>query len=377
VNNRVLSECHQLRDDDPAMVDRKRMLGLDTGLDSSFVSRANDVVDIDEEELREMIQQCYQQRLRYGHGIADSMNWRLLESRLRERYITGRKFIFENPIEFEFSGQFNIPLMVGKIDRLHAVSLAADPEKEKYFEAPPRSLLDDLKRNILRTAILNQNNIGDDYLNDKQQADGAQEQKRIQQQKKRMLGAYGDAKNAVEQTLVALQRQKHLPEKGFVLELYMKDNLHLYAKEYDPFVRTNLQLKHLDHIWRFLHKLLLLEEGTWQQIPQTTMEMYKNPINDQLKTNIMQFMTMHSMDALWVFLSAFKRFLGETCRTPLSKAPETDTLVQWLVYAEGIDEDLVYEFPMDIKLSQAGFAYYHAAKEYQKRSDREAKQGNV
>merc|ERR1712083_28321 len=117
--------------------------------------------------------------------------------------------------------------------------------------------------------------------------------------------------------------------------------------------------------------------GTWQQIPQTTMEMYKDPINDQLKTGIMQFMTMHEMDALWTFLSAFKRFLEETCRTQLSKTPKVDSLVQMLCYAEGMDEELVYVFPGDIKLSQAGYAYYHAAKEYQKRSDQEAKQGTV
>ena len=380
VNNRVLTECHQLGGlDGKEMTDRRRTLGLEPALDSAFVSRANDVVDIGEEELRDMIQQCYQQQLRYGADHTDAVNWRLLESRLKERYITGRKFVFENPIQFEFAGQFNIPMLLSKIDRQHALVLQADPTKEKYFEKASPNLLSVLKLNIRQCAVLNQNDIGDDYQNVEDAADGgAQEQRRMQKQKKRMMAAYRDAKNAVEQTLVALQRQKHLPEQGFVLETYMKDNLHLYAKEYAPFIRTQLHLKHLEGVWRFLDKSLLLTEGTWHEIPQTTMEMYKNPINDQLKTEIMQFMTtMQEMDTLWTFLSAFRRFLGDICKRSLSKEPDNEYLKKMLYdISEDVDPELVDAFPDVIKLSQAGYAYQHAAKEYQKRSDREA-QGNV
>ena len=206
VNNRVLSECHGLGDhDDQKMNARKRELGLEPGLDSSYVSRAKDVVDIDEEELREMIQQCYQQKLRYGDAVADAVNWRLLESRLKERYITGRRLIIENLIEFEFAGQSNIPLMIGQIDRQHAL---VDPNKQGYFQRASPDLLGVLKWNVRQRALLNQNNIGDNYQNDGvDQVGGGQEQRRNQQQKKRMLDAYGEAKNAVKQTLVALQRQ--------------------------------------------------------------------------------------------------------------------------------------------------------------------------
>ena len=106
------------------------------------------------------------------------------------------------------------------------------------------------------------------------------------------------------------------------------------------------------------------------------MELYKNPINEELKTALMQFITMHDMDALWQFLMAFRRFLKETCKTPLSQTPDQVRLVEYLGYTEDIDEELTYVFPPDIMLHQAGWAYYHADRNYQERNDREAQQGN-
>ena len=373
VNNRVIGECYQLGDnDDEKTSSKKRELGLDPGLDSSYISREKDVVDIDEEELREIIQQCFQQKLRYGADIPDAVNWRLLESRLRERYITGRKLIFENPIYFEFAGQFNIPIVLQKIDRQHAIVLQADPEKETYFEEVPHNLLEIVKLNLRQRAAVSQDNVSNDHEHDDFiQGGNAGHDRRNQQSKQRLLDAYSNAKSAVEHTLVALQRQKNLPEKGFSLGTYMKDNLHLYPKEYDPFIRTQLQLKHLGPLWRFLEKTHLIEQGTWHEIPKTTMELYRTPINDQLKTGIRQFITMYDMDALWKFLSAFRRFLETMCRTQLSQKPDQESLVHFLSYAEDVDEELVYNFPPGIKLNQAGFAYFHAAKEYQKRNDRE------
>ena len=103
-NNKVLEECHQLQEDDDGTA-----LGLRPPLNSSFISRAKDVVDIDEEEFRGIIQECTQQKLKYGDGSPYSLNLRLLNTRLRERYITGRKIIIETAIEFEFAGQYDIP----------------------------------------------------------------------------------------------------------------------------------------------------------------------------------------------------------------------------------------------------------------------------
>ena len=371
-NNKVLEECHQLNEDDDGSA-----LGLNPGLDSSFISRPQDVVDIDEEEFRGMVQECTQQKLRYGDDVPYSLNLRLLETMLRERYITGRKFIYEKPIEFEFAGQFNIPQILQKIDRKHALNEGGNPELIKYFVKAEVQILNIVNLNIQQRAALNFNNIGDNDVNqaNAQMDDVEQRQRRNQRQKQRTLDAYSNAKNAVEQTLIALERQKNLPKKAFSLGTYMKDNLHLYPQEYDPFIRIQqLQLRHLESVWRYLEKMQLIEQGTWHEIPQTTMELYKNPINEDLKTALMQFITMHDMDALWQFLMAFRRFLRDTCRTPLSETPNQIDLVEYLGYAEDIDEELVGVFPTAIKLHQAGWAYYHAARNYQERNDREAQQ---
>merc|ERR1712233_283143 len=104
------------------------------------------------------------------------------------------------------------------------------------------------------------------------------------------------------------------------------------------------------------------------------MELYKSPINDELKTEIMQFIAGHEMEALWTFLSVFRRFLDTICRTQLSARPDQESLVDFLSYAEDMDEELVYDLPQGIKLNQAGCAYHHAAKIYQQRVVEEEQQ---
>eukprot|EP01083_Nonionella_stella_P211523 764727_1 len=117
------------------------------------------------------------------------------------------------------------------------------------------------------------------------------------------LGEYTNAVQAVEQTLIALQRQKNLPSPSYSLGRYMKDNLHLYPREYDPFIKMPiqaLQLKHLKHIWRYLERLYRIEEGTWQEIPKPTLKVYLNQIEDQAaKTALQEFVVRHEMDQLW------------------------------------------------------------------------------
>merc|ERR1712228_346805 len=240
-------------------------------------------------------------------------------------------------------GQSNIPQIVTKINMV----FGGDDEKKKYFEKAPVSLLNIIKLNILQQAAANE----------------------------RILEAFNNALQAVEQTLIALERQRNLASNSYNLGKYMKDNLHLYPQEFYPFVRIQqLQLKHLENIWRYLERLYLIEEGRWHEIPQSTMELYKNDINELCKTALMQFITMHEMDTLWLFLSAFRRFLSTTCRTPLDQNPDKQRLLDFLQYAEDIDEELMYVFPPEIKLSQAGYAYFHSAKYYQERNDREARE---
>ena len=146
--------------------------------------------------------------MKYGDGSPYSLNLRLLETRLRERYITGRKIIIETPIEFEFAGQYNIPQVLQKINRRHALNeQAPDPEKVEYFGMAEVQLLNIVNLNIQQRAALNFNNIGDNDQNagNGQMDDAQLRQRRNQQQKQRALDAY-----AAEQTIIALERQRNL-----------------------------------------------------------------------------------------------------------------------------------------------------------------------
>eukprot|EP01084_Bolivina_argentea_P200649 343086_1 len=123
----------------------------------------------------------------------------------------------------------------------------------------------------------------------------------------------------------------------------MKDNLHLYPQEYDPFIRIHLlSLKHLENIWKYLQTWYLIEGGTWHEIPHTTMELYKVPIQDGiLKTKLQQFITGHEMEQLLLFLSAFRIFLENNCRTELSKNTQLP-LVEFLQYVDDIEQELMF-----------------------------------
>ena len=321
---------------------------------SSLFLETDDVVDIDEDAFQRLIQECTEQPAQYGDHSPLAINFKLLETRLSERYICGRNFIAADPIEFEFIGQSNIPQVLARIDRIHAINEQRNPERCKYFIKAPSQLLSMIKLNIQRTAAyIKGNNV----------------------KKKKKMNPYSAAKNAVEQVLIAMKHQRDLPRAEYSLGNYMKDHLHLYPIEYDPFIRTQqLQLKHLESVWRYLEKLQLIEDGTWHEIPECTTEMYKHPIDDDSKTALMQFVTMHDMDDLWQFLMAFRRFLRDTCRTPLSENPEYANLIEYLGYAVDIDEELVDVFPNAIKLNQAGWAYYHAARNYQQRLREEEQQ---
>eukprot|EP01083_Nonionella_stella_P294312 1000603_1 len=82
VNNKVLRECYQLaqNETDGDDYDDGHAVGLQPALDSQNISRTRDVVDIDEEELQQMIQECTQQKLRYGDNTRYALNLRLLET---------------------------------------------------------------------------------------------------------------------------------------------------------------------------------------------------------------------------------------------------------------------------------------------------------
>eukprot|EP01084_Bolivina_argentea_P234533 394841_1 len=129
----------------------------------------------------------------------------------------------------------------------------------------------------------------------------------------------------------------------------MKTNLHLYIAQYMFCINIQqLSLKHLENVWKYLDKLYWIEKGTWNEIPTRTMRMYRTEIEETLKASLKQFVYQHEMDKLWIFLSAFRRFLEDICSGEISNGAQNLSLSEFLQHADDIDEELIYSFPHDI-----------------------------
>ena len=359
VNNKVLTACYQLPKDDNG-----ENVGLQPSLESSHISNRSDVVDVDEGELQSIIQDCFQQRLMYG-SLRDGqqLNMRLLETRLRERYIVGRKFLVLQQESFSFAGQYPISLLVSKINHRYS-------DGKSYFDKAPQQLIEMVRINIQTKADLHYDAVdAADIENDIR--DAAQQEMHLQNNS--LLDEYTNALRAIEQTFMALERQRILPDRDHsAIGEYMKNILHLYPQEYDPFIRiTQLKLKHLECVWREFERFKCIEKGDWCQIPKTVMDLYQNEIDDNQRTEVQQFITKYNMERLWTFLSAFRYFLDHLCRRELCQTPQLISLSEYLRYAEDIDDELIDAFPQNIKLSQAAYAYLHSARFFRERSERE------
>eukprot|EP01083_Nonionella_stella_P287477 978535_1 len=94
------------------------------------ISQRKDCVDIEESEFIGILQNYTQQSLKYGASTL-SMNFPLLEARLYERYIVGKKLIDynRNHLLFTFAGQHNIRSYVDEINYLYDKN-----RDEQYFE---------------------------------------------------------------------------------------------------------------------------------------------------------------------------------------------------------------------------------------------------
>merc|ERR1712013_930872 len=107
-------------------------------------------------------------------------------------------------------------------------------------------------------------------------------------QKQSKLRGYKAAMHAVEQTLIALSRMKNLPDAKISVAEYMKNTMHLYARDYASFQQTKLKLQHLDVTWRYLEKLYVRTEGLWAQVPDTVMQIYMEFIEEQQRQSLKQ-----------------------------------------------------------------------------------------
>eukprot|EP01083_Nonionella_stella_P272242 923023_1 len=353
-NNKLLRMCWQLNEDDNG-----EAIGLSPRLCITELSqqRCNDVINIDEEELVSLIQQCAKPRLRYGEDCKldiDSFNLRFLETQLQQKYIVGRKFLECGRIKFEFAGEHNIPSIIQQINTKYK----AKTLKTQYFNATNDAMagLISLKLNIEQNC---------EYVEEQDTEEEAKSQNQEMNRQNR-LKAYQCAMQAVEQTLIAILRQDNYPHPQKIeLFEFMKNTLHLYSGDYMAFNGTNLKLQHIDVVWRCLEKEYTLCEDKWTETPDI-MDCYLDFINDDQQTQIMQLVEK-DIDQIWIFLGGLRRFMQRNCMTKLPNfQPNKEPLIKWLTDAEDIKDEIRTALPPDLMMSHIGWTYGRAAQEYKK-----------
>lgn len=101
------------------------------------------------------------------------------------------------------------------------------------------------------------------------------------------------------------------------------------------------------------------------------MNIYLDNINDnQIKTNLQQFISRFDLEPLWIFLTCFRRFLQRFCKSNIKNTHQL-SLKLYLQNLPDIDYDLIQYFPEQITLNQAGYAYKYSAQKYKQRCNRE------
>ena len=365
-NNRLLRMCHNLKSKDNGA-----SIGLSPRLSTQELSqqRENDVINITEEELTSMIQQCTKPRLRYGEDnelSLDSFNLRLLETQLRQKYIVGRKLLKYERILFEFAGQHNILKIIDNINEKYKQA----QQKQSYFMDV--SDIDVIEQDLILLQFAIEQNC--EHIDEEEDEDEEMKydnindiENREEKSRENKMRGYKISMRAIEQALVAIERLSAYPDPNTnLISEYMKNTLHLYSQDYMAFQQTKLKLQHIPAVWRYLEKLMVLCEGKWTQIPVTVMNCYMKSISDDQHTNIIQFIRTYDIKQLWEFLTAVRRFLKEMCKEELTKHTDEHLLYMYLQNAEDMEkhEELLIQFCGDLKLSQIGAAYEKAAESY-------------
>ena len=354
-NNKLLRMCYNLKSDDNG-----QNIGLSPRLSTLELSpqRNSDVINIDEEELISLIQQCAKPRVKYGQENklnVNSFNLRLLETQLTQKYIIGRKFLKYDRIIFEFAGQRNIPQEINNINRKWR---NATKSVQSYFAKNETGIEQDLR---LLSACIDANR---QHIANVDDADDDNDDSKRNEKESKMRG-YKNVKEAVEQTIIAISRMDNYPHpEANLLWKYMKKTLHLYPRDYKPFQQTQLKLRHINVVWRYLEKQKILCEGEWTEIPYNIMNCYLKPISERQKTNMKQFIVSKDIDKGWIFLNAMRRWMVKMCKTKLAE-PDELKLKDTLQVVEYIDAEMCRDIPNDLTLAHIGYSYKTAAATYQ------------
>ena len=329
-------------------------------LKSSTIANKCDVVDMDEDELREMFQEYFLQRLRFGvtpnstsnsDDFSKKFNLQLLEHHLKRRYIFGRKLIdfdIETNMKFNFFNSSNISQLIDKID----FKYGASNDNASYFEQAPNVYLSGIKRDLM---LMSQN------VN-----------------KNKEMECLNCSLRSIELVIQSLERQSTslLPDGSVQISKYIKDHVEFGDSEsdFDLLIKNDqLLLKHSHSLWKYVQKLMLLKQDKWQQIPNNCLQIYLAQVDDVTVQQLQQFIDTQTMENNWEFLVCFKSFIeNRLCREITQRYQhETQNLKMYLIYEDGISEDMVDCLPDTIVLAQAGYCYYHLAKCFQARMKRE------
>ncbi|ETO22337.1 hypothetical protein RFI_14863 [Reticulomyxa filosa] len=346
VNNSLLENCSKSQHVEKTAVTR--------------ISNEKDVVGINEEELSKMIQQCASQKSKYGQAVSLNINLELLETQIKEKYIVGRKYLsFDlSEITFELSGEYDMQEVFDLINQ----KFSETANQPNYFEKVDDNVLLTLNTKLLHpdssiaSYALRDNVNPSDYANL-----GTNSNK---------LKVYKTPKEAVEQVLLAIRRQKTVPTGTDSIGLYMKKILHLHQREYEPFEKTNeLCLKHSKSVWEYLNRMYLMEESKWCQLPKGLLKIYQDPPSDETEQLLGRFVTDNETDAIWSLLLCWKKILETTLSRQALPKPNEIPLSKFL-HGEIKDDDLkklVLELPIQLQLNHAGIAFQKCASKFEKK----------
>jgi len=307
---------------------------------------------LDETEFIAILQFCTQQSLEYGKASTFSMNLKLLEAKLYERYIVAKKWIDydQNQLLFTFAGQHNIKSYVDDINHLF------DPKRNRdklYFEECSQSILDILYKKLIQTKSSK-----DLFISNRERARSIKDQSELQ--------LIASTKRGIEQILIALLRWPTLPNRDCPIYDFMNNNLKLFDDESQIFkqMKAKLFLKNCECVWAYLDKLYVIKQAKWYKTPKEMDTAFQSEIKDgDQRVKLKQLINQFDPHLLWQFLRDWLEFMERRlCAKDLSKYAEYS--LKGFLEKDGLSAQILAKFPEEIRLSQCGDAYQIVAHQY-------------
>ncbi|ETO08732.1 hypothetical protein RFI_28657 [Reticulomyxa filosa] len=339
----------------------------------THISSEKDVVGIDETKFLQFvlffkkkivyaieIQECTSQKFEYGTKVPFAVNLRLLESRMKENYIVGRKIIKFTLSEliFELAGQYDIRQVIVEITAKYNEARPTTV-KQEYFQRVGQELLKNLKLKIDQRADIALG--GNTVQNIRRQIANTNANSTL---------AFKVARQALEQVFIALRRQKDLPDNNCAVGAYMRDVLHLQQAEFEPFTQVQeLRLAHCEDLWKYLERLHLLAENVWNKIPRKLMILYQTKVPESLKPVLRSFVVESDLNLIWELLIQWKQFLETKLSQETYQKASSILLKEYLGTAMSNErlEEQVQQLPDNLFLIHAGTSYEICAQVFQER----------